>query len=107
MHGPDEGREQPLRLIADPLPYRENAILRGPEQLPVSFERLGPDELAASNALNGRVPQGTHLLSPKERRWYFPYEQVPRMTRMTRGTHDLVRRADRARRDTPPPGADP
>ncbi|MFF2809624.1 cytochrome P450 [Streptomyces sp. NPDC058000] len=35
------------RLIADPPPYRENAILRGPDQLPVSFERLGPDERAA------------------------------------------------------------
>ncbi|QHC23917.1 cytochrome P450 [Streptomyces sp. GS7] len=35
------------RLIADPPPYRENAILRGPDQLPVSFERLGPGERAA------------------------------------------------------------
>ncbi|MGD3111677.1 cytochrome P450 [Streptomyces sp. YGL11-2] len=35
------------RLVADPPPYRENAILRGPDQLPVSFERLGPDERAA------------------------------------------------------------
>ncbi|MFF0043249.1 cytochrome P450 [Streptomyces mirabilis] len=39
------------RLITDPPPYRENAILRGPEQLPVAFERLLPDsrgEAAAS-----------------------------------------------------------
>ncbi|ARF52928.1 cytochrome P450 [Streptomyces gilvosporeus] len=28
------------RLAADPPPYRENAILRGPERLPVTFERL-------------------------------------------------------------------
>ncbi|GGU70783.1 cytochrome P450 [Streptomyces albospinus] len=35
------------RLLADPPPYRENAILRGPEQLPVSFERLGPGERTA------------------------------------------------------------
>ncbi|MFE1767091.1 cytochrome P450 [Streptomyces angustmyceticus] len=31
------------RLVADPPPYRENAILRGPESLPVSFTRLAPD----------------------------------------------------------------
>ncbi|MFJ9850430.1 cytochrome P450 [Streptomyces sp. NPDC101150] len=31
------------RLVADPPPYRENAILRGPERLPVSFTRLVPD----------------------------------------------------------------
>jgi cytochrome P450 len=31
------------RLVADPPPYRENAILRGPERLPVSFTRLLPD----------------------------------------------------------------
>ncbi|MEW1750064.1 cytochrome P450 [Streptomyces angustmyceticus] len=30
------------RLVADPPPYRENAILRGPESLPVSFSRLVP-----------------------------------------------------------------
>ncbi|MEU8684184.1 cytochrome P450 [Streptomyces sp. NPDC048611] len=31
------------RLVADPPPYRENAILRGPEQLLVAFDRLTPD----------------------------------------------------------------
>ncbi|MBL1088327.1 MULTISPECIES: cytochrome P450 [Streptomyces] len=31
------------RLVTDPPPYRENAILRGPEHLPVAFERLTPD----------------------------------------------------------------
>ncbi|MGV4926908.1 cytochrome P450 (plasmid) [Streptomyces sp. BHT-5-2] len=31
------------RLVADPPPYRENAILRGPERLPVAFARLLPD----------------------------------------------------------------
>ncbi|MGW2635117.1 cytochrome P450 [Streptomyces chattanoogensis] len=30
------------RLVTDPPPYRENAILRGPERLPVSFTRLVP-----------------------------------------------------------------
>lgn len=30
------------RLVADPPPYRENAILRGPDHLPVAFERLTP-----------------------------------------------------------------
>jgi cytochrome P450 len=30
------------RLVADPPPYRENAILRGPDQLLVSFDRLLP-----------------------------------------------------------------
>jgi cytochrome P450 len=28
------------RLVADPPPYRENASLRGPEHLSVSFDRL-------------------------------------------------------------------
>jgi hypothetical protein len=28
------------RLLADPPPYRPNAVLRGPRQLPVAFERL-------------------------------------------------------------------
>ncbi|WP_269857439.1 cytochrome P450 [Streptomyces sp. RPT161] len=28
------------RLVADPPPYRENATLRGPEHLPVAFDRL-------------------------------------------------------------------
>ncbi|WP_328741796.1 cytochrome P450 [Streptomyces caniferus] len=32
------------RLVADPPPYRENAILRGPESLPVSFTRLIADD---------------------------------------------------------------
>ncbi|MFB6438343.1 cytochrome P450 [Streptomyces sp. NPDC056411] len=31
------------RLVSDPPPYRENAILRGPERLPVAFDRLLPD----------------------------------------------------------------
>ncbi|WP_438483798.1 cytochrome P450 [Streptomyces sp. S186] len=30
-------------LVANPPPYRENAILRGPERLPVAFARLLPD----------------------------------------------------------------
>ncbi|MFI9079575.1 cytochrome P450 [Streptomyces sioyaensis] len=30
-------------LVADPPPYRENAILRGPDRLLVSFDRLTPD----------------------------------------------------------------
>ncbi|MFI9048268.1 cytochrome P450 [Streptomyces sp. NPDC053427] len=36
------------RLVADPPPYRENAILRGPERLPVSFTRLAPDTAGPS-----------------------------------------------------------
>jgi cytochrome P450 len=28
------------RLVADPPPYRENAALRGPQHLSVSFDRL-------------------------------------------------------------------
>jgi cytochrome P450 len=28
------------RLVADPPPYRDNAILRGPDRLPVAFDRL-------------------------------------------------------------------
>jgi len=28
------------RLVADPPPYRDNAVLRGPEHLVVSFDRL-------------------------------------------------------------------
>ncbi len=31
------------RLVTDPPPYRENAILRGPERLAVWFDRLAPD----------------------------------------------------------------
>ncbi|MFG3115540.1 cytochrome P450 [Streptomyces sp. NPDC048197] len=36
-------RLQSPRLVTDPPPYRENAILRGPEQLLVAFERLTAD----------------------------------------------------------------
>ncbi|MEU1626729.1 cytochrome P450 [Streptomyces sp. NPDC020096] len=35
------------RLVADPPPYRENTILRGPEHLLVSFDRLTADAQAA------------------------------------------------------------
>ncbi|MEU5537542.1 cytochrome P450 [Streptomyces sp. NPDC020362] len=38
-------RLQAPRLVADPPPYRENAILRGPEHLLVAFARLIPDTL--------------------------------------------------------------
>lgn len=34
------------RLVVDPPPYRENAILRGPERLLVAFDRLAPDPRA-------------------------------------------------------------
>ncbi|MFE1176602.1 cytochrome P450 [Streptomyces sp. NPDC058773] len=35
-------RLQSPRLVTDPPPYRENAILRGPEQLLVAFDQLTP-----------------------------------------------------------------
>ncbi len=35
-------RLQSPRLLADPPRYRENAALRGPEHLPVAFDRLNP-----------------------------------------------------------------
>ncbi|MDH6145562.1 cytochrome P450 [Kitasatospora sp. GP30] len=35
------------RLVTDPPPYRENAVLRGPEHLLVSFDRLTPDPRTA------------------------------------------------------------
>ncbi|WP_405747796.1 cytochrome P450 [Streptomyces sp. NBC_01525] len=95
------------RLTADPPLCRENAVLRGPEQLTGLLRAAVPRPADRLSAVSGRIPCDIHLLSRKERRWYFLHEQVPRMTSMTRGTHDLVRRADRARRDTPPPGADP
>ncbi|WP_432010296.1 cytochrome P450 [Streptomyces cucumeris] len=40
-------RLQEPRLVDDPPPYRENAILRGPERLPVAFARLDPDHTPA------------------------------------------------------------
>ncbi|MEU5301014.1 cytochrome P450 [Streptomyces noursei] len=36
------------RLVTDPPPYRENAVLRGPERLVVAFERLTPDSAPAA-----------------------------------------------------------
>ncbi|WP_432097003.1 cytochrome P450 [Streptomyces sp. bgisy100] len=41
-------RLQAPRLVTDPPPYRENAILRGPERLLVAFDGLSPDHAPAT-----------------------------------------------------------
>ncbi|MFF4603228.1 cytochrome P450 [Streptomyces sp. NPDC001339] len=41
------GRLDSPRLVADPPPYRDNAVLRGPQHLPVSFNRLTSDTRTA------------------------------------------------------------
>jgi hypothetical protein len=35
------GGGDPPRLLQDPPPYRPNAVLRGPEHLPVGFAEIG------------------------------------------------------------------
>ena len=39
-------RLEGLRLLADPPPYRPNAVLRGPRHLPVAYDRVAPVKTA-------------------------------------------------------------